>query len=138
MSSSELIIRRGQSAYASDAAYTNDGVAEVLPLPYFDPNGAGSPSGGAGTVIRGRRFGLGSAAVMARSGVGSPESEHRSGSPSAGQGPGVPARTAWPVPGTVGSALLQVELHELRQRIEDRAYAAGRARAETELAAAIE
>ena len=132
MSSSEFIIRRAPSGY------TTDGVSEAS-IPFLAPPATGLDGEAAGTVIRGRRFGLGSGGVMAREGFGSSGSDGRRGmAMAAGSGGGDSAGSARPAYGMANSALLQVDLRDLRQRIEDRGYAAGRARAETELAAAIE
>src|SRR5512147_3007470 len=126
MSSSELIIRRSRASYRGEGAFTTDGVAEGPIAPFRQPL-SGLAGQAAGTVIRGRRSGLGpSAAPEGRRGSSAPGSDS--------DGPGLDR----PGLGATSSALLQVDLRELRRRIEDRGYAAGRARAEGELAAAIE
>lgn len=127
MSSSDLIIRRAPATYAGEGAYTADGVAE------------GQLAAGAGTVIRGRRFGFGAGAVMAGGGSAVAGSVGRRGAAfpgTAASGVGTGGdRSAY---GLASLALLQVDLRELHQRIEDRGYAQGHARAEAELARAIE
>jgi flagellar biosynthesis/type III secretory pathway protein FliH len=138
MSSSELIIRRSQAAYTGDGAYTADGLAE-LQLPPFPAPGTESAGRVPGMVIRGQRFGLGSGVVMARDSSGRTGSDERHAAGfAAGASAAEIAANDRSLHGLASSALLQVDLRELQQRIEDRAYAMGRARAETELAAAIE
>jgi hypothetical protein len=137
MSSSEAIIRRNQAAYAVDAVRIADGMAET-PIQRPAPPHSPASSRVAGTVIRGRRFGLGTGA-MAHGGAGpsGPDAHRATTFPLGVNGDGA-AGVARPTYGLASPALLQVDLQDLRQRIEDRGYAAGRARAEAELGAAIE
>ncbi len=133
MSSSDQIIRQARTRY------TADGAVEV-PFSFLAPTVSGfSSQGTVGAVIRGRRLGLGSGGTVARDGFDSPGSDGRRGTARlAGPSGGGSAGAARPTYGLAGSAVLQVELRDLQQRMEDRGYALGRARAEAELAAAIE
>lgn len=147
MSSSERIIRRPRPGSATDGSARE-------PVSGLDSARPAGVTRSEGTVIRGRRTGLppargatggplpadfGPAAVPGRDGSGSPGSNGQRGA----TGTGIPAGrasagAARPVRGGLGSPSLQVELRDLHRRAEERGYAVGRARAEAELAAAIE
>lgn len=131
MSSSELIIRQSRRGHST-------GDTTQAPMPLVDPRVDPPGNRGSGSVIRGRRFGLGSGALVAPDGLGWPGLNGRDVAPVAIARSGDVAGAARVARAPLGVSGLQVDLNDLRQRAEDRGYATGRARAEAELAAAIE
>lgn len=131
MSSSELIIRQSRPGHSA-------GDTTQAPMPVVDPRVHNPDNQGSGSVIRGRRFGLGSGPLVAPDGFGWPGPSGRDVAQVAVARAGDVAGAGRAAGGTLGTSGLQVDLNDLRQRAEDRGYATGRARAEAELAAAIE
>lgn len=132
MSSSEPIIRRSRPGRTA-------GGTNQIPISVVTTSVDGSGRRGDGSVIRGRRFGLGSGGAQAHDGFGGTRTHGRLGASGALAGNGQDGagvlRSASAAPSLT---TLQVDLHALRQRAEDRGYAVGQARAQAELAAAIE
>lgn len=143
MSSSDRIIR-------ARLRRTDQGrTTELAARP--DPARTQGPARTAAVIIRGRRgnpTGPRSAADVraAEGGSAAPVDRARPRlrglpvAPGAPDSPGVASPAPHGAPGgdRSGSPALQVELRDLHRRAEDRGYAAGRARAEQELRAAIE